>query len=268
VELHCHSNFSLLDGASNPEELVARAAALGMPALALTDHDAVYGAPRFVSAAREHGVRPILGAELTLADDHHLTLLVENQAGWHNLCYLISRARHQMPKGQAMLPAEELVGCTNGLIALSGCRKGKVAAALLLRDRQAALNAAREYQNLFGRDHFWIELQRHYLPDDRHLTAKLIALADYLDIGCVASNNVHYAEPGRHPLQDVLVCIKHRPDGVAESGPLTLDRATHLRRLNSEYYLKSAGQMAALFPATLTCNMACKICPTSPPPTA
>jgi error-prone DNA polymerase len=252
VELHCHSNFSLLDGASHPEELVARAAALGMPALALTDHDAVYGAPRFVGAAREHGLRPILGAELTLSGGHHLTLLVENQAGWHNLCYLISRARHHMPKGQAMLPAEELVGCTNGLIALSGCRKGEVAAALLRRDRPAALAAARQYLELFGRDHFWIELQHHYLPGDRQLVAKLAALADYLHIGCVASNNVHYASPEQQPLQDILVCIGHRPGyrpaGVTEDGPLTLDRATHLRRLNSEYYLKSAGQMAALFP--------------------
>ncbi|MGD2077250.1 MAG: DNA polymerase III subunit alpha, partial [Chloroflexota bacterium] len=248
VELHCHSNFSLLDGASHPEALVAKAAASGMPALALTDHDAVYGAPRFVSAAREHGLRPILGAELTLSGGHHLTLLVENQAGWHNLCYLISRARHQMPKGQAMLPARELVGCTNGLIALSGCRKGKVPAALLRRDRQAALDAAREYQELFGRDHFWIELQRHYLPDDDYLTAKLIALADYLHVGCVASNNVHYAEPGQHPLQDVLVCVGHRAGEAGKDSPLTLDRATHLRRLNSEYYLKSARQMAALFP--------------------
>ncbi len=106
AELHCHSNYSLLDGASHPEELAARAAELGLPALALTDHDAVYAAPRFIRAAHEHGVQPILGAELTLFDDdpdttHHLTLLVENQAGWHNLCYLISRARANTPKGQA-----------------------------------------------------------------------------------------------------------------------------------------------------------------------
>src|SRR5690606_17813468 len=91
VELHAHSYFSLLDGASSPEELVAQAAALGMPALALTDHDAVYGAVRFVQVARAQGIHPILGAELTLSDGTHLTLLVENAAGWHNLCRLISR---------------------------------------------------------------------------------------------------------------------------------------------------------------------------------
>ena len=143
VELHSHSNFSLLDGANHPEDLVVRAAELDMSAIALTDHDAVYGAPRFVRAAKTQGIKPILGAELTLTGGHHLTLLVENQAGWHNLCYLISRARHVMPKGEAMLSGEELSGCTDGLIALSGCRKGKIPAALLGGDRESALETAR-----------------------------------------------------------------------------------------------------------------------------
>jgi error-prone DNA polymerase len=245
VELHCHSSFSLLDGASHPEELVTRAAALGMPALALTDHDAVYGAARFVRAAQEQGVRPILGAELTIDDGsaggvHHLTLLAEDQTGWHNLCYLISRARHAAPKGEARLAFDELVGCTDGLIALSGCRKGAPAQALVHDPgRQTAAAVARRYVDLFGRDNYWIELQRHFLPDDEILLARLTALAGYLGLGCVATNNVHYAQRERQRLQDVLVCIRHLT---------TLDQSTHLRRLNSEYYLKSAAEMAALFP--------------------
>ncbi len=239
VELHCHSNFSLLDGASHPEELVERAAALGMPALALTDHDAVYGAVRFIEAARAHGVHPVLGAELTLADGHHLTLLVESEEGWHNLCYLISRARHNAPKGEAALPADELLGCTAGLIALSGCRQGAVAAALLRGDRQAALRQARTYRDLFGPDHFWIELQNHLLPGDAYLISRLVALAGYLGLGCVATNNVHYATQDRHRLQDVLVCIRHN---------LPLDAAIDRRRLNSEYALKTGAELVALFP--------------------
>ena len=245
AELHCHSNYSLLDGASHPEELVARAAELGLPALALTDHDAVYAAPRFIRAACEHGIQPILGAELTLFTDtpdetHHLTLLVENQAGWHNLCYLISRARANTPKGQAALPVAELTGCTTGLIALSGCRQGELAS-LLLRDgdRQAAVTAARRYLRLFGRDHFYIELQRHLLPDDNRLISRLTALAGYLKLSCVVTNNVHYHVPDRHRLQDVLVCIRHLT---------TLDASAHLRRTNAEYTLKPAAQMTALFP--------------------
>src|ERR1041384_6592924 len=120
VELHCHSSFSLLDGASTPEVLVARAGDLGMDALALTDHDALYGAIPFVTAARARGVRPILGAELTLEDSYHLTLLVENDAGWRNLCTLISQARMHRPKGQAALPWHTLEAHTDGLICLSG----------------------------------------------------------------------------------------------------------------------------------------------------
>lgn len=245
AELHCHSNFSLLDGASHPEHLLARAAELGLPALALTDHDAVYGAARFIHAAAEHGIRPILGAELTLcADDparpFHLTLLAENQSGWHNLCYLISRGRAVAPKGEAVLPFAELIGCTEGLIALSGCRRGELAAALLRGEsREAAVAIARRYLHLFGRDHYYIELQRHYLPGEEALLGRLSALAAYLRLDCVATNNVHYARPEGHRLQDVLVCIRH---GV------TLDAATGLRRLNSEYYLKGAVEMAALFP--------------------
>ncbi|MBX7254307.1 MAG: PHP domain-containing protein, partial [Candidatus Promineofilum sp.] len=246
AELHCHSNFSLLDGASHPEDLVARAAEIGLPAMGLTDHDAVYGAVRFIKAAEAHGVQPILGAELTLHHDDrpgtpfHLTLLVENQAGWHNLCYLISRGRAGAPKGSATLPFSELVGCTEGLIALSGCRQGEVTAALLRGASQRAVVAiARRYLRLFDRGQFFIELQRHYLPGDELLIPRLAALASYLRLECVATNNVHYARPEGHQLQDVLVCIRH---GV------TLDEATALRRLNSEYHLKGGAEMSSLFP--------------------
>lgn len=239
VELHAHSCFSLLDGAGQPEELVRRAAELGLPGLALTDHDAVYGVPPFLRAARDSGVRPILGAELTLEGGCHLTLLVKDQAGWHNLCYLISRARANAAKGEAALPVGELEGCTQGLIALSGCRRGEIATALLARKWRRALEAARRYRALFGPDNFWIELQNHRQPSDALRISRLADLAESLNLGCVATNNVHYAAQDRHRLQDVLVCIRNRT---------TLDRATGLLRYNSEYYLKSAREMAALFP--------------------
>ena len=107
-ELHCHSNFSLLDGASHPENLAERAAQLDMKALALTDHNAVYGAVRFCRAASAQGIHPIFGAELTLEDGSHLTLLVESQTGWQNLCFLISQAQHNAPKGKLCCPATSL----------------------------------------------------------------------------------------------------------------------------------------------------------------
>lgn len=246
VELHCHSNFSLLDGASHPEELVARAAELNMPALALTDHNAVYGAVRFIQAAKAQGIQPILGAELTLCDDeapdsrHHLTLLVESQAGWHNLCYLISRAQHNAPKGDAILPIAELTGCTDGLIALSGCRQGKIGSSLTEQTTpKTAVKATWRFLELFGRHNFFIELQNHLLLEDELRNGRLTALADYLNLDCVVTNNVHYHIPDRHRLQDVLVCIDHLT---------TLDESAHLRRLNGEHYLKTAAQMTALFP--------------------
>src|SRR3954452_11025980 len=192
VELHCHSSFSLLDGASTPEALIARAGDLGMDALALTDHDALYGAVPFVTAARARGIRPILGAELTLEDGHHLTLLVENEAGWRNLCKLISCARMRMPKGQAALPWADLEPHTAGLIALSGCRRGPVAAALLRWDRTTAFRMARRLRDLFGPERCWIELQHHLRKDDGALLENLVSLARHLQLGYVATNNVHY----------------------------------------------------------------------------
>src|SRR5579859_6687467 len=238
VELHCHSNFSLLDGASHPEDLVQRAFELGMTALALTDHDAVYGAVRFVEAARTCGVKPILGAELTLEGGHHLTLLAENETGWGNLCYLISRGRANAAKGSSSLPLSALEGHTSGLIALSGCRRGEVAEAILKGDPRWATAAAVRYRELFGADRFFVELQNHCLPGEDALVFKLAALARRLGVGVVATNNVHYAMPEGHRLQDILVCIRHG---------LTLTDSQHVRRPNSEYYLKPSREMAVLF---------------------
>ena len=128
AELHAHSYYSLLDGVPSPEALVQHAAEVGMPALALTDHDALYGAPRFVLAAERAGIKPILGAELTLINGGgHLTLLAEDDAGYANLCQLITLARRDQLKGVAALPWRRLADHTRGLIALSGCRHSQIA---------------------------------------------------------------------------------------------------------------------------------------------
>jgi error-prone DNA polymerase len=238
VELHCHSNFSLLDGASHPETLVERAAQLGMSSLSLTDHDNVYGAVRFAQVAQAAGVKPIFGAELTLEDGHHLLVLVKNRMGWRNLCTLITLAHHHAPKGEAALPLSALEGHTEGLFALTACRNGAVPAALLRGETDTAIVTAKQYQELFGKDNLWIELQAHLLPDDKSLNHQLVALSRYLGVGYVATNDVHYALPEGYRLQDILVCIKHGK---------TLDEALSLRRPNAEYYLKPASQLAMLF---------------------
>ena len=238
VELHAHSAFSLLDGASPPDALIRRAVELGMDALALTDHDAVYGAMPFAQAARQYGIRPLFGAELTLADGHHLTLLVEDATGWANLCHLITTARHNAPKGEAWLPVDALDGHTAGLTALSGCKRGAVAAALLRGDWRAARAAAGRYREWFGPERYWIELQHHRLPEDDALVYRLAALAKRIGAGAVATNNVHYATRDDQPIQDVLVCIRHG---------LTLDDSAAVRRPNAEYHLKPDREMRALF---------------------
>jgi error-prone DNA polymerase len=238
VELHAHSFYSLLDGASEPKELVRRAAELGIEALALTDHDAVYGVVPFSQAAKKQNVRPIFGAEITLEGNNHLTLLVENKVGWANLCHLITCARHNAPKGQALLPLAELEQPTQGLIALSGCKQGEIVRALQAKNYAGAETAANRFIKWFSPGCFFIELQHHLLPSDNALRSDLVALATHLNLGYVATNNVHYATQDKYQLQDVLVCIRHNK---------TLDEARWLRRANSEYYLKSPKQMARLF---------------------
>jgi len=238
VELHCHSNFSLLDGASHPEELVARAKELGMPALAITDHDGLYGAVRFYREARRAGIRPIIGAEITVEGKHHLTLLARDNKGYSNLCRLITRAQLQHRKGEPSIEkADFLAVCSSGLICLSGCRKGEIAGLLNEEKTSQAEASAQQLRDIFG-ENFFIELQNNLCPGDYHIIRHQVSLAQKLGIRYVATNNVHYAVKERHRLHDVLVCIRN---GV------TLDRSGHLRRPNAEFYLKPAAEMEGLF---------------------
>jgi len=238
IELHAHSYYSLLDGASSPKELVRRAAALGMPALALTDHDGLYGAVEFWRAAREAGVHPIIGAEVTLSDGAHLTLLTESPRGYSNLCRLISRAQLAGHKNNPVLAQELVQAHAEGLICLSGCRQGPITQAIMAKDYRRAVQVAEILRETFGPDNFYVELQRHLLPDAGRLTGLLVRLADYLGVGVVATNNVHYATPEGQPLHDVLTCIRHHT---------TLELGHSWLWPNGERYLKSPAQMTELF---------------------
>jgi error-prone DNA polymerase len=239
VELHCHSHFSLLDGASSPEALVERAHALGYPALALTDHDGLYGAVCFWQAAREQGIKPIFGAEVCLDDGSHLTLLAETQVGYANLCRLISAGQLAGEKGHPHLAFETLAGHAEGLLCLSGCRQGAVTRALLDGNEDHAYRVAGQLRDAFS-DRLWIELQRHYLPADMCLNTLSIALAQKLGVGIVATNNVHYAERAGQHVHDLLTSIRHRvtlPEALAAG----------LLHPNSERFLKPPHEMATLF---------------------
>jgi error-prone DNA polymerase len=237
IELHCHSAYSLHEGASTPEELVLRAKALGYEALALTDHDNLYGAMEFAQAGKAWGVRPITGAEVTLTTGHHLTLLAADRAGYANLCRLLTAARAVDRLHPALDPAL-LPAHAAGLIALSGCRRGEAATAIDAGDLDTAEAALRQLREAFGPRRCFVELQQNLVYGDTPRNRALAALAKRLGLHTVATGNVHYHVRERHRLQDVL---------VATGARTTLDGCHQQRRPNSEFYLKSAEETAALF---------------------
>ena len=248
VELHTASAFSFLQGASLPEALVDRAADLGYAAVALLDRDGVYGAPRFHKAATAAGIRPIIGAELTVesggssrssgesfAHPTHQTFLLpvlcESQDGYRNLCRLITRMKLRAPKGEGALTFDELDGCTRGLVVLAG-------RAALDGRRHGVGGLLDRLVGVFGRDNVYLELQRHLRRDEEADTAALVALAAAFRVPTIVTNGVRFATPAERPLFDVLTCIHHHT---------TLGAAGRRLAPNAERFLKSPQEMAALF---------------------
>jgi error-prone DNA polymerase len=245
VELHAHSAFSFLDGASTPLELAAAAASHGYPAFALTEHDGLWGSMEFAYACKGFGVHPITGAELTLQGDRHITLLVEDETGYRNLCRLLTAAhahtRDNTTRSQTQPWAtlEQVEEHAEGLVCLSGCAgDGAVAGAFERGDTAAGERLGRRLLAAFGRDRFRIELQRPYWRRDRARNRWLALLAERLDVPCIATGNVHSHDRRRAPLQDALVAI-----GLCE----TLEESEPRRRGNSTSALTSPGAMAARF---------------------
>jgi error-prone DNA polymerase len=260
AELHSHSAYSFLDGASEPAELAAAAADLGLEALALTDHDNVCGAMEFAHACSGIGIRPIHGAELTIAEGGdrssgaervaHVTLLVESAQGWRSLCRLLTRAHEGTREGdgvqggsrEAMPPSvrtEDLEDATEGLVCLSGCARDGVAAGPWERgEHRRGASAARRLAELFGPDRFRVELQRPLWRRDRARNRWLADLAEDLGVPCVATGNAHAHARSRLPLQDALVAVRLGA---------TLDETEGVRRGNSSSALFSAHDAAERF---------------------
>jgi error-prone DNA polymerase len=238
AELHAHSNFTLLEGGSHPEELIACARELEYAAMAITDRDGLYGAVRFAQAGREDGVPAIVGAELTMEDGSHLIVLASDHTGYAHLSRLISRARLDRPRGEPATTYDVLAKHARGLIALSGCSLGAVPRALSSGDFRSACEAASRLRDIFGWGNFWIELQRHLLPDDGPRIRSLLAVAEALELGIVATGGVHYARPEHRDLADVLSCVRQKT---------TLESAGTRLRANGEYYMRSPDEMLHCF---------------------
>ena len=231
AELHAHSAFSFLDGASLPDELAGAAAELGYGAMALTDHNSVSGSMEFAQAAGALGLRAIHGAEIDLDDGRHITLLVEDATGWRNLCRILTRAhahtrdKHEPPP---QVPLETVEEHAQGLVCLSGCARQGVRDEPTMRRLLAA----------FGADRLRVELQRPFQRHDRTLNRGLSSLAARLGIPCVATGNVHTHARSRAPLQDAFVALRHHT---------TLDASEPVRRGNFAHVLASPAAMAARF---------------------
>ncbi|MDH7568897.1 MAG: DNA polymerase III subunit alpha, partial [Armatimonadota bacterium] len=251
VHLHTHSEYSLLDGAARIKDLARRAKELGMPAVALTDHGAMYGAIEFYDACRAEGVKPIVGCEVYVAprrrtdhdpqrdkDQFHLVLLAENETGYRNLLKLVSAASLEGFYYKPRVDRELLAAHSEGLIALSACLGGQIPTLILRGDTKGARELARWHAEVFpGR--FYLELQDHGIPEQKEVNEELVRISAELGVPLVATNDLHYFRKEDAAAHDVLLCIQTNT---------TVDDEKRMRFPGSEFYFKDAVEMAALFP--------------------
>ena len=247
TELHLHTSFSFLDGASQPDELIRRAQDLGYTSLAITDHDGLHGALEFAQLADAAGIQPITGTEITLADGSHLTLLAETPTGYGNLCRVLTHIHHGRHPAPVALPGADpldhelnppLGDYAEGIILLTGCRDGQLSRAVARNNMTDATSVLRQYVAWFGRDNVFVELQQNEVFGDTARIRALVALAEAAGVGSVATSAVHYHAASRHQLQDVLVAIRNRT---------TLDGCHRERRPNARFALPTHAEMARRF---------------------
>ena len=239
AELHCHSAYSFLDGASPPDALLAEAHHHGYPALALTDRNGIYGSLAFAHAAKPLGIQAITGAAVTLTDGSELILLAETPQGYTNLCRLLTTTHLGAERLDPRLPHTELEERHDGLIILSGSRRDGLLPLTLENDGlSAARKLAERCKAVFGADRFFVEIQRNRVRGDVALTSALISLANDVGLSAVATGSVHYHARELHRLHDVMVAIRHRT---------TLDGSHRVRNPNSEFYLRPLEEVIELF---------------------
>ena len=251
THLHVHTEYSLLDGLSRISQLVQQAKALGMDSLAITDHGALYGVVEFYSEAREAGIKPILGCELYVAQGsrhsktnadkspYHLTVLARDNVGYRNLVYLTSQAHLEGFYYKPRVDKELLAQHAEGLIVLSGCPNAEIPRLILQGNLQEAEQAVRWYQETFGEENFYLEVQHHAnIPELETLNPALLNMGRNLGVPLVATNDSHYVHQEDAPLQDILICI-HTNTNIQDD--------TRLKMSDDSYYLKSGPEMEDLF---------------------
>ena len=254
VHLHCHSEYSLLDGLSKIPDLISQAKNLGMDSLALTDHGSMFGAVKFYLEAREAGIKPIIGVECYQAgrsrfdkqagidkDQYHLVLLAKNNLGYKNLMKLVTHANLEGYYYKPRIDMEILRELSEGLICLSGCMSGIVPRHLLNNQDETAERKAKEFMEIFPKDHYYFELQKHpTIPEQDRLNEKLIALSRKLGVPLVATNDIHYLTPDDAYAQEILLCIQTQHTMLESKRPLSMISAP-------DFYMKSREEMKGLF---------------------
>ena len=264
AHLHLHTEYSLLDGAARISDVVAAAAAMGQPAIGISDHGNLYGVVDFVKAARSNGIKPIIGIEAYFTDGsrfdrppsdqnkrYHMILMAESQTGYRNLLQLSSKSFLEGYYYKPRMDFDLLAQHAEGVIATSGCLGGLVPQLLgpdlvseegnkgTPRDFEAAVATAAKFQDIFGRDNFFIEVQDHGLAPQRRIMGDLLDIAKRIDVPLLATNDAHYTRQEEHDSHDALLCI--------QTGSLR-NEPGRLRFDGSEHYLKTAEQMRHLFP--------------------
>ena len=258
VHLHVHSEYSLLDGACRIRDMMDRVKELGQTAIALTDHGVMYGCIDFYKAAKSAGIKPIIGCEVYLArrgmDDkvhgidnerYHLVLLCENRKGYENLCLLVSEAHSRGFYGKPRVDLDLLKQHHEGLIALSACLAGPVSRHLMAEDYDAAKAYALRLAEIFGPEHFYLEMQDHGIPEQRAVNQGLMRIARETGLPMVVTNDAHYLRKEDSKMQDVMMCI--------QMGTTLDDPNRKMEFQTDEFYLKSEDELRQLFP---NCNEA------------
>ncbi len=244
VHLHVHSQYSMQDGLCGLDDLIKQAAKFKMKAVALTDHDGLYGAIQFYKKAKKAGIKPIIGCEIRIKNNQkfnqncHFILLAKNKEGYSNLCQIITQVHLSNPDSIPAIEKDILARYSKGIIGLSGCDKGEIPLLLLQKKAEQAEKAACWYQEIFGKENFYLELSFHGLAKEKEINSKLIEIGKRLNIPLVVTNNVHYLEKSQASSQGLL-------NKIANLG--TKERFYHQKLEADEYYFKSPSEMEKIF---------------------